>query len=87
MQLNMLEDKILVQPKSTEKTTKSGIFIPDQSQEKPSEGIVMSVGTKCWQLKKGDYIFYPKHIGAEIQVENVDYLLMKEGDVLCALIQ
>lgn len=91
MQVRPLHDRILVKRLSEEERTKGGIIIPDTAKEKPAQGEVVAVGTgrrtedgKVMQLevKKGDKILFGKYAGTEIKVENEDYLIMREEDVL-----
>ena len=81
-----LADRVLIKPAEAEEKTQSGIIIPDTAKEKPQKGIVMATGpgTKDDKItvKVGDVVLYGKYAGTEITVDNVDYLIMKESDVL-----
>jgi chaperonin GroES len=87
-----LHDRVLVKRLEAEEKTKGGIIIPDTAKEKPIEGEVISVGAgtvcaesgKCTPLtvKAGDTIVFGKWSGTEIKLDGVDYLIMKESDIL-----
>jgi chaperonin GroES len=91
MQVRPLHDRILVKRISEEEKTKGGIYIPDTAKEKPAQGEVVAVGAGkrtedgklvALEVKKGDKILFGKYSGTEIKVENEDYLIMREEDVL-----
>jgi chaperonin GroES len=86
-----LEDRLIIEPQTKEQTTKSGIFIPDTVKEKPQTGTVIKVGPGRYtndgkqlpmMVKEGDVVIYSKYSGTEIKVEGIDYLIVKESDVL-----
>ena len=91
MKLRPLQDRILVQRVEEESKTKGGIIIPDTAKEKPAEGKVVAVGNGKvgddgkripLELKKGDKILFGKYSGTEVKVDGVEYLIMREDDVL-----
>lgn len=86
-----LGDRLLVMPKPSEETTKSGIVLPDSAQEKPQEGSVISTGpggkddsgkTIAMEVKKGDVVLYSKYSGTEVKIKGEEHLIIKESDVL-----
>ena len=86
-----LGDRLLVKPKPSEETTKSGIVLPDSAQEKPQEGSVISTGpggkddsgkTIAMEVKKGDVVLYSKYSGTEVKIKGEEHLIIKESDVL-----
>lgn len=86
-----LHDRILVKRVPQEEKTSSGIYIPDTAKEKPVEGVVVAVGKGLknesgalipMDVQKGDKIIFAKWGGTEIKIEGVEYLIMKEADVL-----
>ena len=91
MALNIkpLADRVVIQAKSPEEKTSSGIFIPDTAKEKQLEGKVMAVGKGLpdapMTLKKGDKVLFGKFSGTEIIIDGKDYLIMKEADVLAII--
>jgi chaperonin GroES len=77
---------LLVEPLEAETKTASGIIIPDSAKEKPQKGNVISVGPGTKEnpvtLKVGDTVLYGKYSGTELKLENNDYLIMRESDIL-----
>ncbi|KQM08167.1 MAG: molecular chaperone GroES [Candidatus [Bacteroides] periocalifornicus] len=84
-----LGDRVLVEPLAAEERTASGIIIPDTAKEKPQRGTVIAVGagTKdvTMEVKPGDVVLYGKYSGTEVTVDEVDYLIMKQGDILAVI--
>lgn len=84
-----LKDRILVRPAKAEDTTQGGIIIPDTAKEKPQEGTVMAVGPgkkdEPTTLKEGDEVLYGKYAGTDITVEDEEYLIMREEDILAVI--
>jgi chaperonin GroES len=81
----------VVKPVDKEEKTKSGIVLPDTAKEKPQEGIVQAVGTGRildngtkvpMELKVGDKVLYAKYAGNEFKLDEVEYLIVSEKDVL-----
>jgi|TARA_B100001113_G_C20907265_1_gene534019 chaperonin GroES len=89
MKIKPLADRVLVQPSSAETKTASGIIIPDSAQEKPQKGQVIAVGPGTKEnpitLKVGDNILYGKYSGTELKHDGIDYLIMKESDILAKI--
>ena len=91
MNLKPLGDRVVVKPVEKEEKTKSGIVLPDTAKEKPQEGIVEAVGTGRildngtkipMELKVGDKVLYAKYAGNEFKIEEIEYLIVSEKDVL-----
>lgn len=86
MNIKPLADRVLIQPAEAEKTTASGIVIPDSSEKKPVRGKVIAVGegTKDEKmvLKEGDNVLYGKYAGTEVEDGGTKYLIMRQSDVL-----
>ena len=84
--IKRLADRILVQPLEAETKTASGIIIPDSAKEKPQKGNVVAVGPGTKEnpvtVKVGDTVLYGKYSGTELKLENIDYLIMRESDIL-----
>jgi len=82
----ILAGKILVEPREAEEKTQSGIIIPDSAKEKPQEGTVVLVGAdkkdEPMEVKVGDAVFYGKYSGTELLIDDKEYLLMSQTDVL-----
>lgn len=89
MNIKPLADRVLILPTAAEEVTMGGIIIPDTAKEKPLRGTVKAVGngTKDEEmvLKEGDQVLYGKYAGQEIQVDGVDYLIMKQNDILAII--
>jgi len=86
-----LGDRVVVKPMPSEEKTKSGIVLPDTAKEKPQEGEVIAVGTGRLletgqrvpiDLKPGDKILFSKYAGNEVKIDDVEYLIMREADIL-----
>ena len=82
MSIKPLGDRVLVQALSSEKS-KGGIIIPDTVQEKPQEGKIIAVGPG--RVEKGDKVLFGKYAGTEIMVDNKEYLILRESDILAVL--
>jgi chaperonin GroES len=91
MKLRPLQDRILVQRVKEDEKTKGGIFIPDTAKEKPIEGRVIAAGKGklseegkriALEVKKGDRVLFGKYSGTEVKIEDEEYLIMREDDVL-----
>jgi chaperonin GroES len=94
MNLRPLGDRVVVKPVEREERTKSGIVLPDTAKEKPQEGIVEAVGTGRlldngtkvpMELQVGDKILYAKYAGNEFKVDEIEYLIISEKDVLAVV--
>ena len=94
MNLKPLGDRVVVKPVEKEEKTKSGIVLPDTAKEKPQEGIVQAVGTGRildngtkvpMELKVGDKVLYAKYAGNEFKIDEIEYLIVSEKDVLAIL--
>ncbi len=90
-QFTPLHDRILVRRIEEGETMRGGIIIPDTAKEKPQEGEVIAVGkgksndegkTFPLDVKAGDHILFGKWGGTEIKIDNEDFLIMKEDEVL-----
>ena len=91
MKFRPLHDRVLVERLESEETTAGGIILPDTAKEKPQQGKIIAVGSGKrtedgkvlpLELKEGDTILFGKYSGSEIKVEGVEYLIMREEDVL-----
>ena len=84
-----IADRVLVKPAAAEETTKGGIIIPDTAKEKPQRGTVIAVGNgkkdEPMTVKVGDTVLYGKYSGTEITLENDEFLIMRESDILGSL--
>lgn len=96
MQFRPLHDRVVVKRVDAEEKTAGGIIIPDTAKEKPQEGEVIAVGPGGRDetgklipidLKAGDRVLFAKWSGTEVKLDAVEYLIMKESDVLGVLEQ
>ena len=92
MQLKPLGDRIVVKPATQEEVTKSGIVLPDTvDKEKKEQGEVIAIGTgeKIVKLglKLGDVVLFGKYSGDEVEVEDTEYKILKDEDVLAILVK
>ena len=94
MNIRPLQDRLIVKRLEEEEKTKGGIIIPDAAKEKPMQGEVIAVGKgkvsedgKAIPLdvKAGDRILFGKYAGTEIKLDGIEYLIMREDDVLGVL--
>ncbi len=97
MSLNLrpLADRVVVKPVERDEMTKSGIVLPDTIKEKPQEGIIEAVGNGRYNeqsgvrvaldVKVGDRVMYAKYAGSEVKIDDVDYLILGEKDILAVV--
>lgn len=86
MNLIPLGDRLVIKQVIAEETTKSGIVLPGQTKEKPQEATVVAVGKDVKEeLKAGDIVVYSKYSGTNIKVDDEEYIIVKEEDVLAVL--
>jgi chaperonin GroES len=85
-----LHDRVLVRRLEEKETAKGGIIIPDTAKEKPQEGEVMAVGAGKLEkgkrvpldVKAGDRILFGKYIGNDIKIDDQEYLILREEEIL-----
>jgi len=91
MKIKPLGDRVVIQASESKEQSRGGIVIPDTAKEKPQEGKVVAVGTgkktddgKTVELtvKVGDIVLYGKYSGSEITVDDKEYLIVREEDIL-----
>ena len=91
MHFRPLHDRVVVRRIEQEEKSKGGIIIPDTAKEKPQEGEVIAVGPgardeagkiHALDVKVGDRVLFGKWSGTEIKIDDVDYLVMKESDIV-----
>ena len=94
MKIRPLHDRILVERLEEQEQMRGGIIIPDTAKEKPQEGKVIAVGSGkvtddgkrlALDVKAGDKILFGKYSGSEVKVDDKEYLIMREEDVLAVL--
>ena len=91
MKLQPLNDRILVKALESQERTKGGLVLPDTAKERPQEGKVIAVGAgkvledgtvKTLEVKAGDTVLFGKYAGTEVKVDDNDFLILREDDVL-----
>jgi chaperonin GroES len=91
MKIKPLGDRVLIKPADAAEVSKGGIIIPDTAKEKPQEGKVVAVGTGKldengkvvpFNVKKGDLVLLPKYGGTEVKIDDVEYQIVREDDIL-----
>jgi chaperonin GroES len=91
MKFRPLHDRVLVRRIESDEKSRGGIIIPDTAKEKPIEGEVVAVGlgardesgkVQPLDVKAGDRILFGKWSGTEVKVDNEEYLVMKESDIM-----
>jgi|SRR6202161_1678015 chaperonin GroES len=94
MKFRPLHDRVVVKRIDAEEKTAGGIIIPDTAKEKPSQGEIIAVGPGArdetgklvpLDVKVGDRILFGKWSGTEVKIDGVEYLIMKESDVMGVL--
>ena len=93
MKLVPLFDKVVLKQLVAEETTKSGIVLPGQAQEKPQQAEVIAVGPGgvvdgkeiTMQVKAGDKVIYSKYSGTEVKIDEDDYIIVKQSDILAVV--
>jgi chaperonin GroES len=94
IKLRPLQDRVIVKQTAAEEKTKSGIYLPDAAQEKPTQGKVISVGPGKLDdkgspmkidVKAGDTVWYGKYSGTDIEVDGQKFVILRESDILGVL--
>jgi chaperonin GroES len=93
MNIKPLGDRLVVKVLEKEETTKSGIVLPETAKEKPQEGEVLAVGSGeliegkrvPLEVKVGDRVIYSKYAGTEIKMDDEEYLILRQSDVLAII--
>ena len=94
MKARPLNDRVLLKRIEEKEAVKGGIIIPDTAKEKPMEGEVISVGPgkimedgkrSPMDLKAGDRVLFGKYAGTEIKIDDVEYVIMREEEILAVL--
>jgi len=90
VQVTPLHDRVLVRRLENKETAKGGIIIPDTAKEKPQEGEVIAVGAGKFEegkripldVKAGDRILFAKYTGNDIKIDDQEYLILREDEIL-----
>lgn len=84
MQLKPLQDRVVAIKEEPQTMTKSGILLGD-AKEKPSYAVVEAVGPDVKTVKKGDKIIYKQYSTTDVELDEKEYIILKEEDVLAVL--
>ena len=91
MKIRPLHDRVIVKRLEEERTTASGIVIPDSATEKPDQGMVLAIGTGkkddngkaiALDVKVGDKVLFGKYAGQTVKVDGEELLVMREEDIM-----
>lgn len=91
VKLQPLADRVVIKPIEREEVTKGGIILPDTAREKPQEGKVIAVGPGrlsedgkriAMDVKVGDRVIYARYAGTEIKIDDEEYVILRENDIL-----
>ena len=93
MKLVPLGDKVVLKQSVAEETTKSGIVLPGQAKEKPQQAEVIAVGPGgvidgkevTMQVKVGDKVIFSKYAGTEVKLEEEEYIIVKQSDIVAVV--
>ena len=93
MKLVPLGDRVVIKQLEAEETTKSGIVLPGQAQEKPQQAEVIAVGPGgvvdgkevTMQVKAGDKVIYSKYAGNEVKLDGEEYIIVRQNDILAVV--
>ena len=86
MKLVPLGDRVVLKQIAAEETTKSGIILPDQAQEKPQQAEVIAVGPGgVVDGKEVQKVIYSKYAGTNVKLENEEYIIVKQSDILAVV--
>ena len=93
MSLKPLGDRVVLKQLEAEETTKSGIVLPGQAQEKPQQAEVIAVGPGGvvdgkevkMEVKTGDKVIYSKYAGTEVKLDGEEYIIVKQNDILAVV--
>jgi len=93
--LKPLGDRVVIKPTPREEITKSGIHIPDSAKEKPQEGTIIAIGAgklsekgvhSPLEVTEGQKILYNKYSGTEFKLDNEEFLILSEKDILAIVV-
>ena len=91
MKLKPLDDRVVVKPQAAEEKTAGGIVLPDTAQEKPMMGKIVEIGNgkllddgkrAAMSVKKGQVIVYGKYGGSDVEIDGVEYKILRESEIL-----
>jgi chaperonin GroES len=96
LKIRPLHDRVLVRRADEETKTAGGILIPGSATEKPLKGLVVAVGTgkaldngsvRALAVSVGDEVYFTKYAGTEIKIDGVEYMMMREEDLMAVIVK
>ena len=85
MKIQPLDDRVVLEQLEQEERTKSGIILPDSAQEKPKMAKVLAVGKAVKEVQEGDVVLYKSYGHDDVKVDNKEYMIAKEEDILAVV--
>lgn len=93
MNIRPLGDRVVIKMLETEEKTKGGIVLPGSAQEKPQVAEIVAVGPGgvidgkdiIMEVEVGDHVLISKYAGTEVKIDNVEYTIIKQGDILAVV--
>jgi len=94
IRLQPMGERLVIQREEAESKTAGGIVLPDSAKDKPARGTVIAIGTgkllddgkrSKSNLKPGDRVLFTSYAGENVEIDDVEYLLMREDDILCVV--
>ncbi|GBD98678.1 10 kDa chaperonin 5 [bacterium BMS3Abin07] len=82
MKFKPLKDRVFVSYSDDVEKTAGGIYVPDTAKEKPQKGKVEAIGPEVKELKIGNMVFFDRYSGSKVNIDNTEYLIIKEEDIL-----
>jgi len=82
MNFKPLKDRVFVKYTEEAERTAGGLYIPESAKEKPQKGTIEAVGSDVKEIKVGDVILFDKYSGSKVVIDNNEYLIIKEEDIL-----
>ncbi len=95
MKLKPLDDRVLVEPLEAEDTTTGGIVLPDAAKEKPRRGTILAIGPgrlndeggrDPMSVAVGDLVVYGQYGGTDVTIDDTDYKVLRESDILAKVV-
>ena len=82
MKFKPLKDRVFVKYSEEAEKTAGGLYIRESAKEKPQKGVIEAIGSEVKEIKVGDVILFDKYSGSKINIDNNEYLIIKEEDIL-----
>jgi len=94
MKINPCADNVLIEPAKNEEKTKSGIILPDTAKERPEQGTIIAIGSgkknkkgeiMPMSVKVGQKVLFKKYTSNEVKVDDKEYLIVEESDIIAII--